>query len=143
MKRVRPFSGAKVALFVGDRLVVTLRDDKPGLPWAAMWDFPGGGREGDETPWACAARETREEVGLDLSGTDPLWAGQFPAAGLPGQVAWFYLARLPLTAEPDIMLGDEGQEVALMSPDEFLSHPKGIDFLKDRLRRALAATGPV
>ena len=44
------FHGVKVAVLVGDKLLMHLRDDKPGLFNANMWDFPGGGREGNETP---------------------------------------------------------------------------------------------
>ena len=44
-----PFRGAKLALFVGDDLAVILRDDIPHIPFPNCWDFPGGGREGDET----------------------------------------------------------------------------------------------
>lgn len=131
------FTGAKVALLLGDRLVSVLRDDKPGLAWANMWDLPGGGREGDEVPWDCALRETREEVGLDLTGLAPAWEGTFPSQSRPGQVAWFYLLRLPAGRMP--ILGDEGQEVRLMTPGAFLDHPRAIGFLKHRLRVALAA----
>jgi len=60
------FSGAKLALFLGVDLLVILRDDRPDIPYPGHWDFPGGGREGQETPEACALRETREEVGLVL-----------------------------------------------------------------------------
>ena len=131
------FTGAKVAIFLGPQIVTLLRDDKPGLPWADMWDLPGGGREGDEAPWDCAAREAREEVGLDLTGVAPLWQGQFPSQSHPGQVTWFYLARPPADLTP--VLGDEGQEVRLITPAAFLAHPRAIGFLKDRLRIALAA----
>lgn len=130
------FTGAKMALFLGDRLVTLLRDDTPGLPWAGMWDLPGGGREGDESPLACACREAREEVGIDPTGTAPLWQGQFPSNSRPDAVAWFFLVRMPATLTP--VLGDEGQEVRLMAPDAFLDHPRAIGFLKDRLRAALA-----
>ena len=51
------FVGAKAALFCGGRLLTHLRDDRPGLPWPAMWDLPGGGREGAETPEQCLLRE--------------------------------------------------------------------------------------
>ena len=54
------FDGAKLALFLGKDLVVILRDDKPDIPYPAHWDLPGGGREGAETPEACALRETYE-----------------------------------------------------------------------------------
>jgi len=61
---VAHFNGAKVALFIGDRLLITLRDDRPDIPFPNMWDFPGGGREGEETPFETMARETFEEVAL-------------------------------------------------------------------------------
>ena len=50
------FDGAKLALYVGEKLAVILRDDTPGLPFADHWDLPGGGREGEETPLGCALR---------------------------------------------------------------------------------------
>ena len=50
------FQGCKIALFCGDKLLVILRDDKENIPWPNMWELPGGGREGDESPFDCAAR---------------------------------------------------------------------------------------
>lgn len=125
-----------MALFAGARLVVLLRDDKPGLPFAGLWDFPGGGREGDESPWDTALRETREEVGLDIGPAERLWQGTFPSATDPTRVSWFFVARLPAAARHQARLGDEGQRIALMTPARFLSHPGAIPFLKDRLRVA-------
>ena len=56
-----PFGGAKIAL-VQDGLILTyLRDDKPDIRFPGLWDLPGGGREGGETPLACVARELFEE----------------------------------------------------------------------------------
>tara|TARA_B110000902_G_C13734419_1_gene370289 strand:- start:321 stop:506 length:186 start_codon:yes stop_codon:yes gene_type:complete len=52
------FHGAKLALFGGDQLAIILRDDDPDMVSPNHWDFPGGGREGDEAPLACALRET-------------------------------------------------------------------------------------
>src|SRR5690606_34782771 len=43
------FSGAKIALVCGGRLVTYQRDAKPSIPWPGLWDLPGGGREGVET----------------------------------------------------------------------------------------------
>ena len=50
MSRNRLFHGVKAALLFGDKILVYKRDDKPGLRFANLWDMPGGGREGDETP---------------------------------------------------------------------------------------------
>jgi len=136
------FTGAKVALFVGPDLVTLLRDDKPGLPWADMWDLPGGGREGDETPLACALRETREEVGLNLRGVPVLWQRAFASQSQPGSVGWFFVIALPAAAQSLIRLGDEGQEWRLTPPAAYLTHPAAIPFLQARLRMALAEGGP-
>ena len=61
------FAGAKLMLFLGEELLVIRRDEKPEIPWPGYLDFPGGGREGEETPEQCALRETFEEVGLDVT----------------------------------------------------------------------------
>ena len=37
------------------------------------WNFPGGKMEGGETPTAAVARETKEEVNLDLENARPLF----------------------------------------------------------------------
>lgn len=47
-------------------LLLFLRDDKPGLPYANMWDIPGGHVEKGETPDECIVREMKEEIGVDI-----------------------------------------------------------------------------
>ena len=44
------FSGCKIALLCDDKLLTILRDDKASIPYPNMWELPGGGREGEETP---------------------------------------------------------------------------------------------
>lgn len=134
-----PFVGAKVAILIGDHLLVTLRDDRPDIPCPNMWDFPGGGREGDETPEQTMIRETAEEVGLDLTGVPVLWRRAFPAVHHPGQTGWFFVVRLPAGAEDQVRFGDEGQGWRLMTPAEFLARDDAIGFLQARLRLWLQA----
>ena len=131
------FDGAKLALYLGERLAVILRDDTPGLPFADHWDLPGGGREGEETPLDCALRECREELGIAVPRGAVVWQGRF-AEGR--QVKWFFVARLPEAAVAQIALGDEGQCWRLMTQDEFLDHPRAVPAFQDRLRVYLGET---
>lgn len=129
------FHGAKVALFIGDRLVCILRDDRSDIPWPAHWDLPGGGREGDETPFACVARETREEIGLNLQLTDVLWKRAYKRGDLR---FWYFVARLELDAGQNLRLGDEGQEIRLFAQEEFLQLDRAVPQFQQRLADYLA-----
>ena len=124
------FEGAKIALYLGDRLVVILRDDIVGLPFPGFWDLPGGGREGAETPVECVQRECREELGLALPQAAILWQRSFVKNGITN---WYFVGRLPATTVTGIVFGDEGQEWALMTDAEFLAHPKAVPMFQDRL----------
>lgn len=50
-----------------DMILLFLRDDIPGLPYANMWDFLGGHVELHETPEDCIVREMKEEIAYFLS----------------------------------------------------------------------------
>ena len=130
------FIGAKLALFLGEQLLVILRDEKPDIPYPGHWDFPGGGREGDESPETCALRETQEEVGLTLSQAELIYARSYLR---PSGLRWFFVARLPEARVTEIILGDEGQCWQLMSPEAYLAHPLGIPSFKYRLRDYLSS----
>ncbi len=135
------FHGAKLALLCGDALLTYLRDDRPDLNWAAMWDLPGGGREGDETPQACVLRELQEEFGLRF-GPERLEHGwELPSLSAPGAKGWFFLGRITEAEIAAIRFGDEGQYWRMMGVEDFLLHPRGIPPLQDRLKMALGETG--
>ena len=84
-----------------DRLLLTLR--RRDLPdHAGQVAFPGGAREGDEGPVACALRETREEVGLAASVSDVL--GRLPdRVSIAGYLVAAFVARVepPSDLRPD------------------------------------------
>ena len=109
MEATDDWVGAKGALLLGDRLLITLRDDFDWIPWPGHWDFVGGEREPGETPRETLVREAREEVGLDLAGADWLWEARFPSFANPARGSWFFVLRLPAEAEGRIVFGDEGQ----------------------------------
>lgn len=135
------FVGAKILLVGRGHALTYLRDDRPGLPWAGLWDLPGGGREGDETPEACGLRELHEEFGLTLPESRLVWARAFPAIDHPGRPGWFFAGRLTGDEEAAIRFGDEGQHWRMMPLRDWLEHPRAVAPLQDRSRIALAELG--
>lgn len=127
------FHGAKVAIFVGDQLLVALRDDFDHIPHPNCWDFAGGGREPGESPEECVLRELYEEFGLTLT-TSQLVSKISYETETPSGAAFFFAAHLPVGAEHEISFGTEGQRWALMSPAEYLSRNDAIEHLKGCLQ---------
>jgi 8-oxo-dGTP diphosphatase len=131
--------GAKLALFLGERLVVLQRDATPGLLWAGYWDLPGGGREGDETPLQTALRETREEVALEVDPDWVHWGRDYGTSS--GDISWFFVGRGPEALIERIVLGDEGQGWAMWTPEAFLAHELTVPNFKHRLQDYLSGVG--
>lgn len=132
------FVGAKVALFCGDRVLTCLRDDHPGLPWQGMWDLPGGGREGDETPEACLLRELDEEFGLRLPPERLIWRRVWPSIMDAGRASVFFAGYISDDEIAAIRFGSEGQGWEMMALPGFLDHSLGIPEMQRRVRVALA-----
>lgn len=125
------FIGAKLALFLGDSLLVIQRDNRLDIPFPDYWDLPGGGREGDETPQECVLRETLEEVGLVLQARELTW----PSCALRSDgPAWFFVAHRPRRDTARIRFGDEGQGWQLMPPRQFITHKKAVPHLAEDVR---------
>lgn len=135
-----PFGGAKLALFIGGRLLVIRRDDRPDIPWPGYWDLPGGGREGSETPAACVLRETAEETGLILPERALIWGRAHDG---PQGVTWFFAAHLDAAAEARVRLGDEGQEWVLMGWRDYCAHDRAIPHFAARVSEFVQLSGSV
>lgn len=57
---------ALALVWVGSRILLYLRDDKPGLSYPGHWALLGGQLEPGETPEDALDREVREEIGRKI-----------------------------------------------------------------------------
>ena len=128
------FTGCKIALICGDKLLTILRDDKENIPWPNMWELPGGGREGDESPFECVAREVHEELGIHLNEDCLLRSKVYPSMLYEGRQSVFMVGQLSQDQFDRIDFGDEGQAYKLMNIEEFLTSSQVVPQLLGRLR---------
>ncbi|MBZ2130955.1 NUDIX hydrolase [Streptococcus gordonii] len=133
LHKQQEFSGCKIALLCDDKLLTILRDDKASIPYPNMWELPGGGREGEETPFECVQREVFEELGLKLEETDIVWAKEYQGMLDPDKTSIFMVGTITQEECANIVFGDEGQAYQMMDVSRFLSDKKVIPQLKDRL----------
>ena len=131
---ISDFTGCKIALFCGDRLLTILRDDKASIPWPNMWELPGGGREGDESPFECVAREVYEELGIHLTEDYLLWSKVYQSMLFADKQSVFLVGQLSQDQFDSITFGDEGQGYKLMPIEEFLKSKQAVPQLQGRLR---------
>ena len=127
---MQDFGGAKLILFIGNRIVVLRRDAKPDIPWPGRLDLPGGGRDGGESAVECVLRETFEEVGLSLTPSDLVWRDQFKRGV-------FFAAHLPPEAQAQIEFGSEGQGWFLVDPADYVRDQEAIPHFAEMVQRYL------
>ena len=128
------FTGVKVALLVEKSILVVLRDNKPDIPWPNMWELPGGGREGIETPPECLQREVWEELGLTLKEESIIWSRIYPSILDKDRLAIFGVAQISQKQYQEICFGDEGQEFKLMPIEDFIKAEGVIPQLQERFK---------
>ena len=128
------FSGCKIALICDDKLLTILRDNISSIPWPNMWELPGGGREGEETPFECVQREVFEELGLKLEEADILWVKKYQGMLNPDKISIFMVGTISQEECASIAFGDEGQAYQMMDVSQFLVDEKVIPQLQDRLK---------
>lgn len=130
-------TGCKIALICDGQILTILRDDKPTIPWPNLWELPGGGREGDESPFECAAREVYEELGIHLTKDCLLWSTVYQSMLFEGRQSVFMVGQLSQEQFDNITFGDEGQAYKLMPIEEFLNSKQAVPQLQGRLRNYL------
>ena len=131
------FDGAKTILLLGGQLAVIRRDNIDGIAYPGCLDLPGGGREGGESPEACALREMEEELGLRLSSLDLTWRRFYT---VPSR-AWFFAAALPAELAREVRFGEEGQGWLLMEPEAFAASGEAVPHFRPRVLEGVAALG--
>ena len=90
-----------------DRLLVTRR--QTGVHLEGYWEFPGGKCHRGETHAACLARELREELGVDVTVGEELFATthEYPERGVE-----LHFLRCELLGDPAPQVGQEMRWVA-------------------------------
>ena len=128
------FTGCKIALICDGQILTILRDDKEDIPWPNVWELPGGGREGNETPFECVAREVYEELSIQLSKADVIWFQIYPSMLDGNKKSVFLVGRLTQEQFESIIFEDEGQGYKLVSFEEFLTSDRVVPQLQERVR---------
>jgi 8-oxo-dGTP diphosphatase len=128
------FHGAKIALLADGELHTYQRDDKASIPFPGLWDLPGGGREGNESPFECVKRETLEEFGITISHQDVVWARVYSSVSQPGVLSHFFVSEVPRSLFDEICFGDEGQDWKVMDASAFLRMPRAVPSMQQRLK---------
>lgn len=128
------FTGVKAALLVEQSILVILRDDKPDIPWPNMWELPGGGREGQETPLECLQREVWEELDLTLKEESIIWSKIYPSMLDKDRSAVFVVSQISQEQYREIRFGDEGKAFKLMPVEDFIKVEGVIPQLQERFK---------
>lgn len=109
-------------LFVGPTgRVLLMRRAAGGSDHGAVWAFPGGGIEADETAEQAARREVQEETGFTYEGPLTLWTRR-----IRDNVDFStFLARIPADGEFSVQLNEEHEFHKWISIEDALAEPNG------------------
>ena len=129
-----PKVGVGVVVVQDGRLLLVCRGVPPGK---ALWALPAGYVDADEDPRAAAAREAREETGLEVAVGAVL--DVYPSAAAAGgghRGASFFLAFLATVLGGELAAADDALDASFFAADEL---PE-LAFLstRDAVRRALS-----
>lgn len=93
------------------RVLLRLRDERPGLPYPGLWDLVGGAVEHHETIAEAARREVLEEIGVEVTGLE--YFGEYPENGVDNNA---FVAQLSVPLA-DLVL-TEGQRLCYATAEQ-------------------------
>jgi ADP-ribose pyrophosphatase YjhB (NUDIX family) len=113
----RPFLAVSVAIW-RDGKALLVRRARP--PLAALWSFPGGVVEAGETLAEAAAREVREETGLEAEIVAPIDQAEVIRRDAEGKVERHYVIIVfaGRSADGEPVAADDADAARWFDPDE-------------------------
>ena len=116
----RPIAGVGVAVISDDKLLVVQKRDGP---FAGRWALPGGKIELGETRETAAAREVKEETGLDVAIDDVIWVGETIGPGSPPQWHFTLVDFAAHVTGGELVAGDDAVDARWVTIDELVALP--------------------
>lgn len=128
--------GAKGIVLIKDKMLVYRRDTKTDR-FPLYIDLPGGGKEGEESPFETYQREVKEEFGINIKKDEVIFAKQYMSSLDPTKELYYIVVKTSEICESDIVFGDEGVEYYLLTVEEYFERNDVIPRHKERVRECL------
>lgn len=125
-------------MFIDDKILVYRRDHKTNN-FPGLIDLPGGGRENNESPFETFQREVKEEFGIIVNEEELVFSCEFQSIIDRNKKSFFIVVKTKRFSSADIILGDEGIEWFLITPEDFINRSDGINHQQDRVRKYLSS----
>jgi len=112
-----PQVGVGVVVWRGDKMLLVRRKNPPG---AGQWALPGGKQQLGETIFAAAAREVREEAGIEIAPLGIITAIDAITRDGAGRVEYHY-TLIEVAAEwvsGEVVAADDALDARWVAPDE-------------------------
>ncbi|MFA6588343.1 MAG: NUDIX domain-containing protein [Patescibacteria group bacterium] len=103
------------------KLLIYLRDNKPGIPFPNCWDLFGGHVEENETAEQALTREVSEELGIELKEINHFRDYEVLEGDAYPNIKHIFWSRLDQDVT-DLRLGEDGQELRAISLIERISY---------------------
>ncbi len=115
-----PVPGSGAVIIEDGRILLVRRRRDPGR---GLWAVPGGRVRPGETWRQAAAREVKEETGLEVEIGDPLWVGENIGPGDPPE---WHFALVDFDARVvggELRAGDDAAEARFVPLEEVAGYP--------------------